>query len=86
VDFLRNFITSVAFRKQAHDLLAISLKPHYDRGMATLTFDTYNFIERLKSSGMEETQAKAIADGLKEIDLEYVASKEDVTSPLLNKL
>lgn len=54
--------------------------------MATLTFDTYNFIERLKSSGMEETQAKAIADGLKEIDLEYVASKEDVTSPLLNKL
>ena len=48
--------------------------------MSTITFDTYDFIERLKSSGIEETQAKAIADGLKEIDLEYVASKEDIVT------
>ena len=46
--------------------------------MATLTFDTYDFIERLKSSGIEEGQAKAIADGLKEVNLEHVATKEDI--------
>lgn len=46
--------------------------------MATLTFDTYDFIERLKSSGIEESQAVAIADGLKEINLNHIASKQDL--------
>ena len=46
--------------------------------MATLTFDTYDFIETLKDSGIEEVQAKAIVDGLKQIDLENIATKEDL--------
>ena len=46
--------------------------------MATLTFDTYEFIERLKQSGMDANQAKAIVDGLKKINLEHVATKQDI--------
>ncbi len=46
--------------------------------MATLVIDTHNFITRLKEAGMEEKQAEAIINGLKEIDLKQVASKEDI--------
>ena len=46
--------------------------------MATLTFDTYDFIQRLEISGIEEKQAKAIADGLREIDLDNVSTKGDI--------
>jgi len=47
--------------------------------MATLTFDTYDFIESLKSSGLEERQAKAIADNFRKIDVEHVASTNDIS-------
>lgn len=50
----------------------------YDITMATITLDTYNFIERLTSVGIEEKQAKAIAAGLKDLSLENVATKEDI--------
>jgi hypothetical protein len=45
--------------------------------MAVLTFDTYDLIESLKESGFPEKQAKAVADGLKMIELRHVATKED---------
>jgi hypothetical protein len=48
--------------------------------MATLIIDTYNFITRLKDAGMVEAQAEAIVKGLKEINLDNVATKEDVTA------
>jgi len=34
--------------------------------MATITFDTHDFIKRLTSSGLTEQQAEAIADAQKE--------------------
>jgi hypothetical protein len=46
--------------------------------MATLVIDTHQFISRLKNAGMEEKQAEAIAVELKEINLEHVATKEDI--------
>jgi len=46
--------------------------------MAILTIDTHNFITRLIQAGMVEKQAEAIVDGLKEMDLKNVATKEDV--------
>ena len=46
--------------------------------MATLTIDTYRFIERLQTSGMPAEQAKALVEELQEVDLEHVATKEDL--------
>jgi hypothetical protein len=46
--------------------------------MATLTFDSYGFVQTLKESGIPEDQAKAIAEGLQKIDLGHVATKEDL--------
>jgi hypothetical protein len=46
--------------------------------MATLTFDTYDFIQTLKHSGIKEEQARAIADGMKTIDFNHVATKDDI--------
>ena len=46
--------------------------------MTTLTFDTYDFVQTLKNSGIKEDQAKAIADGLKTLDFNHMASKQDV--------
>ena len=46
--------------------------------MATLIIDTHNFITRLTDAGMEEKQALAIADGLRNISLENVADKGDI--------
>ena len=46
--------------------------------MATLIIDTHNFITRLKAAGMDEKQAAALADGLKEIDFKHMATKQDI--------
>jgi hypothetical protein len=46
--------------------------------MATITFDTYDFVQTLKDAGIQESQAKAIADGLKKIDFEHMTSKRDL--------
>ena len=46
--------------------------------MALLVFDTYDFIKELSSSGIEQGQAEAIAKGLRKIDLNHVATKEDL--------
>ena len=46
--------------------------------MATLIIDTHNFITRLTKAGMEEKQAVAIADGLRNVNLEYVATQADL--------
>ncbi len=46
--------------------------------MSTLVIDTHNFITRLKEAGMEEKQAEAIVNGIKDINLEHAATKEDI--------
>ncbi|MGE3804459.1 MAG: hypothetical protein AB7K24_07285 [Gemmataceae bacterium] len=46
--------------------------------MATLSIDTYDFVAGLKEAGIPEPQAVAIADNLKKVNLEHVATKEDV--------
>lgn len=49
--------------------------------MAGVTFDTYAFVKRLRESGFEETQAEALADGLRkaqEVHLEELATKHDL--------
>ncbi len=46
--------------------------------MATLIIDTHNFITRLTDAGIEAKQAEAIVEGIKEIDLNQVASKGDI--------
>lgn len=46
--------------------------------MATLVIDTYQFVEKLRSSGVAEPQAKAIVEGIRDIGLGHVASKADL--------
>lgn len=46
--------------------------------MALLVFDTFDFIENLKGAGFDEKQAKALAQELKQVQLQHVATKEDV--------
>ena len=41
---------------------------------ATLTFDTYAFIQTLKESGITEEHARAIALGLQRMELLHVAT------------
>jgi hypothetical protein len=36
----------------------------YTEGVATVTFDTLKFVERLKAAGIPEAQAKAFAEAL----------------------
>jgi hypothetical protein len=48
--------------------------------MATLTIDTYQFVENLKRSGMAEAQARALAGELQKLTLEHVATKEDIAA------
>jgi DNA-binding transcriptional MerR regulator len=38
--------------------------------MPTITFDTLNFIRKLRDAGFEEKQAKALADAFKEASAE----------------
>ena len=51
----------------------------------TLTFDTHNLIARLKEAGMDEKQAIAITEGLKEVrraDFEQLVTKDYLDSKL----
>jgi len=50
--------------------------------MAILTFDTHNFIARLKAAGIEEKKAVAIADAFKEVSLENVVTKDDLRTTI----
>jgi len=47
--------------------------------MSTITFDTLKFVERLKSSGISESQAVAITEAFREAHGEAeVATKTDI--------
>ena len=46
--------------------------------MATLVIDTHRFIEKLISAGIAKNQAEAIVSGIKELELEHVATKADL--------
>ena len=46
--------------------------------MATLTIDTYNFINKLVSSGIREEHAKAALEAIQEIEMNSIASKDDM--------
>jgi hypothetical protein len=46
--------------------------------MAILVLDTYTSIVRLRESGFEEKQAKAVVDVLTSVNLDQVATKQDV--------
>ena len=50
----------------------------HDADMAILSFDTHDFFSGLQESGVPEEHAKAIADGLKKIDLQQMATKLDL--------
>lgn len=47
--------------------------------MATITFDTLKFVERLKSAGVPDGQAKAEAEALSEALSETIAIRELAT-------
>ena len=47
--------------------------------MATITFDTLKFVEKLKAAGVSESQAKAEAEALQEaLGAAEVATKRDI--------
>lgn len=46
--------------------------------MATIVIDTYSFVSKLKASGMDEAQAKALAESIRDLDLSHVATKQDL--------
>ena len=47
--------------------------------MATITFDTLKFVEKLKAAGVPELQAKAEAEALQEVlGTAEVATKRDI--------
>ena len=46
--------------------------------MATLTFDTYEFIKQLMRSGIPKEQAEAHVSALTNISLSHMSTKEDV--------
>jgi len=46
--------------------------------MATLTIDTYKFINKLKASGMDEKQAETVAEVLQDVNIDHVASLADL--------
>ena len=47
--------------------------------MTTITFDTLKFVERLKSAGVSEEQAKAFSEAFKEAQGESdLATKRDI--------
>ncbi len=59
-------------------ILIVSKVINLVKYMATLTIDTHKFITQLKDAGVEEKQAEAIVNGIKDINLEHVATKEDI--------
>jgi hypothetical protein len=48
--------------------------------MATLTFDKLAYVDRLKAAGIDEGQARALADGLDQALREEVATKTDIAA------
>jgi len=48
--------------------------------MATITLDTYQFVEELTDAGISEEHAKAIARAFKKTDMQHVATKEDLAN------
>lgn len=46
--------------------------------MTTITIDTYALVAKLKDSGFKEEQAKAISEAIRSIDLDHVATKQDI--------
>ena len=46
--------------------------------MATITFDTLEFVEKLRAAGVSEAQAKAEAEALVEAMGSQLASKSDI--------
>lgn len=54
--------------------------------MATITFDTLKFAERLKSAGVPDEQAKAEAEALSEALAETIAIRELATKADLEAL
>jgi len=48
--------------------------------MATLTFDKLAYVDRLTAVGMDESQARALAEGLDQALREEVATKADVAA------
>lgn len=46
--------------------------------MATLVIDTHRFIERMVRAGIAKNQAEAIVEGIKELELDHVATKQDL--------
>jgi hypothetical protein len=49
-----------------------------DRDMATITFDTLKFVEKLKASGIPDEQAKAIVEAFRDAqsDVDLVTKKD----------
>lgn len=54
--------------------------------MATITFDTLKFVERLKSAGVPDAQAKAEAEALSEALAETIAIRDLATKADLEVL
>ncbi len=52
----------------------VTLTQCYTEGMATVTFDTLKFVERLKAAGVPEAQAKAFAEAQREVFAEALDS------------
>jgi hypothetical protein len=48
--------------------------------VATLTFDKLAYVDRLKGAGMDERQARALADGLDQALREEVATRTDIAA------
>ena len=48
--------------------------------MATLTFDKLAYVDRLTAAGMDEGQARALAEGLDQALREEVATKSDIAA------
>ena len=48
--------------------------------MATVTFDKLAYVDRLTAAGMDEGQARALAEGLDQALREEVATKSDVAA------
>lgn len=54
--------------------------------MATITFDTLKYVERLKAAGVPEPQAKAEAEALSEALAETIAIRDLATKTDLESL
>lgn len=48
--------------------------------MATLVLDTHKAITILRDAGFEEPKAEAVVEAFQEVNLENVATKEDISS------